>query len=56
MDDSLTVKQVVEEGVKEVVETLKAYEEVNLKFGNYKIPGYQKELTFVVEHTIQCCS
>ncbi len=33
LDATKTVKEVVEEGVKEVVDVLKAYEEVNLKFG-----------------------
>ncbi|MBN2166727.1 MAG: energy-dependent translational throttle protein EttA [Marinilabiliaceae bacterium] len=37
MDDNLTVRQVVEEGVKEVVSVLKAYEEVNLKFGDPEV-------------------
>ena len=32
-----TVKQVVEEGVQEVVDVLKAYEEVNLKFGDPEV-------------------
>jgi len=33
LDDSKTVKQVVEEGVQEVVDVLKAYEDINVKFG-----------------------
>jgi sulfate-transporting ATPase len=37
LDDQKTVKQVVEEGVKEVVDVLKAYEEVNLKFANPEV-------------------
>ncbi|NOU47226.1 MAG: energy-dependent translational throttle protein EttA [Bacteroidales bacterium] len=32
LDDSKTVKQIVEEGVQEIVDILKAYEEVNNKF------------------------
>ena len=32
MDDSLTVKEVVMQGVQEVVDILKEYEEVNMKF------------------------
>jgi len=34
LDNTKTVRQVVEEGVQEVVDILKAYEEVNLKFGD----------------------
>jgi len=34
LDDAKTVKDIVEEGVQEVVDALKAYEEVNLKFGD----------------------
>lgn len=34
LDNTKTVRQVVEEGVQEIVDTLKAYEEVNLKFGD----------------------
>lgn len=34
LDDQKTVKQVVEEGVQEVVNVLKAYEDVNLKFAD----------------------
>ncbi len=32
LDDNKTVKQVVEEGVQDVVDVLKAYEDINLKF------------------------
>ena len=34
LDNTKTVRQVVEEGVQEVVDILKAYEEVNMKFGD----------------------
>jgi len=34
LDNTKTVRQVVEEGVQDVVDILKAYEEVNLKFGD----------------------
>lgn len=34
LDDSKTVKEVVQEGVQEIVDTLKEYEEVNLRFGD----------------------
>jgi sulfate-transporting ATPase len=37
LDDQKTVKQVVEEGVQEVVDVLKAYEEVNLKFADPEV-------------------
>ncbi|MFW6350953.1 MAG: energy-dependent translational throttle protein EttA [Bacteroidota bacterium] len=37
LDGQKTVKQVVEEGVQEVVDVLKAYEEVNLKFADPEI-------------------
>jgi sulfate-transporting ATPase len=37
LDDQKTVKQVVEEGVKEVVDVLKAYEEVNIKFADPEV-------------------
>jgi len=34
LDPTKTVKEIVEEGVQEIVDVLKAYEEVNLKFGD----------------------
>ena len=34
LDDFKTVKEIIEEGVQEVVDVLKAYEEVNLKFAD----------------------
>jgi len=34
LDDSKTVKEIVEEGVQEIVDVLKAYEDINLKFGD----------------------
>ena len=34
LDDNKTAREVVEEGVQEVVDVLKAYEDVNLKFGD----------------------
>ncbi|WP_339737147.1 energy-dependent translational throttle protein EttA [uncultured Sunxiuqinia sp.] len=37
LDGSKTVKETVEEGVQEVVDVLKAYEEVNLKFGEPEV-------------------
>ncbi|MFA7116924.1 MAG: energy-dependent translational throttle protein EttA [Bacteroidales bacterium] len=52
LDDSKTVKEVVQEGVSEVVGLLKEYEQVNLKFGEEmtddqmnKLIAYQGELT-----------
>jgi ATP-binding cassette ChvD family protein len=37
LDNQKTVRQVVEEGVQEVVDVLKAYEEVNMKFGDPEV-------------------
>ncbi|WP_299579596.1 energy-dependent translational throttle protein EttA [uncultured Sunxiuqinia sp.] len=37
LDPTKTVKEIVEEGVQEVVDVLKAYEEVNLKFGEPEV-------------------
>ena len=37
LDPSKTVKEVVEEGVQEVVDVLKAYEEINLKFSEPEV-------------------
>ncbi len=37
LDPTKTVRQVVEEGVQEVVDVLKEYEEVNLKFGDPEV-------------------
>lgn len=37
LDPSKTVRQVVEEGMQEVVDVLKAYEEVNLRFGDPEV-------------------
>lgn len=34
LDDTKTVKEIVEEGVQEIVDVLKAYEDINLKFGD----------------------
>ncbi|MDP2338280.1 MAG: energy-dependent translational throttle protein EttA [Bacteroidota bacterium] len=34
LDESKTVKEIVQEGVQEIVNVLKAYEEINLKFGD----------------------
>ena len=37
LDESKTVKEIVEEGVQEVADVLKAYEAVNLKFGDPEV-------------------
>ena len=37
LDDNKTVREVVEEGVMEVVDVLKKYEEINLKFGDTEV-------------------
>jgi len=56
LDDSKTVKQIVEEGVQEVVDLLKEYEEVNLRFSEpmsddemNKVIQRQGELTDLIE-------
>jgi ATP-binding cassette ChvD family protein len=57
IDESKTVRQVVEEGVQEVVNLLKEYEEVNLKFADPmgdeemgKLITRQGELTELLDH------
>jgi len=37
LDETKTVKQIVEEGVQEIVDVLKAYEDINLKFGDPEV-------------------
>ncbi len=37
LDDNKTVREVVEEGVQEVVDVLKKYEDINLKFGDPEV-------------------
>ena len=54
LDDSKTVRQVVEEGVQEIVDILKEYEEVNNKFAEPdadfdKLIARQGELTELIE-------
>ncbi len=56
LDDTKTVKQIVEEGVQEVVDMLKEYEEVNLRFSEpmsddemNKVIQRQGELTDLIE-------
>jgi len=47
MDKSKTVKEVVEEGVKEIVDLLKNFEEINLEFSNPEVledPGKMDQL------------
>ena len=57
LDKTKTVKQIVEEGVQEVVDLLKEYEQVNLKFTEpmtddemNKLIERQGELTELIEH------
>ena len=57
LDDTKTVKEVVEEGVQEVVDLMKEYEAVNAKFMEpmdddqmNKLIEYQGELTEKIEH------
>ncbi len=40
LDETKTVKEIVQEGVKEIVDTLKEYEEINEKFG---LPEYYED-------------
>jgi ATP-binding cassette ChvD family protein len=46
LDDSKTVKQIVEEGVQEIVDLLKSYEEINAKFSE---PMDDDEMTKLLE-------
>jgi len=46
LDESKTVRQVVEEGVQEIVDLMKAYEEVNLKFSE---PMSDDEMNKLIE-------
>lgn len=57
LDDSKTVREIVEEGVQEVVDILKEYEEVNNRFAEpmedeamNKLIGRQGELTELIDH------
>ena len=57
LDDSKTVKEVVQEGVQEVMDALKEYEEVNMKFAEpmdddqmNALIERQGELTELIEH------
>lgn len=57
LDDSKTVKEIVQEGVKEIVDLLKEYEEVNAKFADpmsddemNKLIERQGELTEKIDH------
>jgi ATP-binding cassette ChvD family protein len=47
LDETKTVKEIVQEGVQEIVDVLKAYEEINLKFGDpavYEDPDQMDKL------------
>ena len=46
LDDSLTVKEVVSQGVQEIVDILKEYEEVNMKFAE---PMSDDEMNQLIE-------
>jgi ATP-binding cassette ChvD family protein len=37
LDDTKTVKEIVQEGVQEIVDVLKAYEDINMKFGDPEV-------------------
>jgi energy-dependent translational throttle protein EttA len=47
LDETKTVKEIVQEGVQEIVDVLKAYEDINLKFGDpavYEDPNQMDKL------------
>ena len=44
LDDSKTVREVVEEGVQEVVDTLREFDEINMRFGEELTPEEMDEL------------
>ena len=47
LDESKTVKEIVQEGVQEIVDVLKAYEDINLRFGDpevYENPDIMEKL------------
>jgi ATP-binding cassette ChvD family protein len=47
LDETKTVKEIVQEGVQEIVDVLKAYEDINLKFGDpevYENPDVMEKL------------
>lgn len=57
LDDNKTVKEIVQEGAQEVIDILREYEEVNMKFGEPlsddemdKLIKRQGELTDLIEH------
>ncbi len=58
LDDTKTVKEIVQEGVQETVDLMKEYEELNMKFGDPdlsadamdKLIARQGELTDLIEH------
>ena len=57
LDDNKTVRQVVEEGVQEIVDILKEYEEINNKFAEPdadfdKLIARQGELTELIEQCL----
>ncbi|NOU16376.1 MAG: energy-dependent translational throttle protein EttA [Bacteroidales bacterium] len=58
LDETKTVKEIVQEGVQEVVDLLKEYEEINVKFGEpmdddqmNKLIERQGEITEKIDHT-----
>ena len=53
LDESKTVKEIVEEGVQEVVDVLKAYEDINVKFGLPEIYENQDKMdALMTEQTL----
>ena len=61
IDESRTVREIVEEGVKEVVDTIQEYEKINLSFGEpevYENPEKMQQLMdrqAVLQEKIECC-
>lgn len=54
LDKSKTVKEVVEEGVKEVVDLLKKFEEINLEFSNPEVLEDPGKMDKLIEEQAKC--
>ena len=51
LDETKTVKEIVQEGVQNVIDALKEYEEVNLKFGDPDVLEYPAKMDALVAST-----
>lgn len=49
LDESKTVREIVEEGVQEIVDVLKEYEEINMKFGEEEILNDPDKMDQLIE-------